>query len=356
MVSRYYQLLRRKYPLPQAREVLYNSLEERVGGTNLVKLKGLHIPGHNEIYAKLEYENPSGSHFDRIYVGLLRRAEHAGLIAPGVTPLMEVSSGNAGTAFAFAARELGFLSPTVVIPEDAPKARIMQIEAYGGKVVLSKAGEYMRAANQKGKELEAKDNSDKLAFGQKPEQLFWASKNRLPEEGIRLYHRIVDEALDQARAYGVKSFDYFVGPVGTGTTISGIGARLRQFNPKAKIVAVDHEKTSALSHLISTSKPKSHAGAVQDIFGFTPLGVPLNRLKLNPIVLDSIAQNGVINISDKDLQHCKNLIQKHFGLDVGVTGHAALAGALKLARTVNGKKFIILFSNRAWKDSGVYPE
>src|SRR5262245_46615483 len=123
------------------RKDVYRSINARVGNTTLRRLTNIAAPNGNRIWAKLEYENPTESAFDRVYPGLFESAESDGRIVPGVTPVIECSTGNAGASFAWVAKELGYESH-VIIHADAPGARIAQLERLGAKVILSPAGQY----------------------------------------------------------------------------------------------------------------------------------------------------------------------------------------------------------------------
>ena len=92
-------------------------IEEGVGDTELVELSNMDVPNGNRIFAKLEYENPSGNLYDRVYTHLLRDQLLSGKIVPGKTHIVQTTSGNAGTAIARIGTKLGF-DVTVVLPAD----------------------------------------------------------------------------------------------------------------------------------------------------------------------------------------------------------------------------------------------
>jgi cysteine synthase len=119
---------------------LYDRLEHLIGKTPLVKLERMSPDGQSEIFMKLECRNPTGSHYDRIILELLRRKEEAGEIEKG-TVLLDTTTGNSGAALAWLSRVLGF-ECNLIIPEDAPAARIQQIASYGARIEFSPAGQY----------------------------------------------------------------------------------------------------------------------------------------------------------------------------------------------------------------------
>ncbi|HSS05224.1 MAG TPA: pyridoxal-phosphate dependent enzyme [Solirubrobacterales bacterium] len=127
---------------PRERAALYKRLKSVVGGTPLRKLEQLSPDPRSSIYMKLEYLNPTGSHYDRIMLELLRSKEKSGDIEVG-DALLDTTTGNSGASLAWLSRALGFKCH-VLIPEDAPRARIDQIESYGGAVDYSEPGQYTK--------------------------------------------------------------------------------------------------------------------------------------------------------------------------------------------------------------------
>src|SRR5689334_18676530 len=108
----------------------------------MLELKNIGAPNGNRIFAKLEYQNPGGSHYDRVYLTLFRYLEEKGEIKPGITHLVESTTGNAGASFAWIASQLGY-ECTVIIPEDVADARKRQILDRGARLVLSPPGKYV---------------------------------------------------------------------------------------------------------------------------------------------------------------------------------------------------------------------
>src|SRR5688572_25094453 len=95
----------RKVTMNEHRHELYAELFSKVGNTNLYKIRHIEVPNGNKIFAKEEYQNPTGSHYDRVYPYLLYEAEKRGVISPSTTTIVENSSGNAGASAAWACRE-----------------------------------------------------------------------------------------------------------------------------------------------------------------------------------------------------------------------------------------------------------
>src|SRR5262245_23413179 len=109
------------------RSEIYDRLEKLIGKTPLVELDHMSPDGQSGIFLKLECANPTGSHYDRIILELLRHEEEGGKIEEG-SVLLDTTTGNSGASLAWLSRVLGF-ECNIIIPKDAPAARIQQIES-----------------------------------------------------------------------------------------------------------------------------------------------------------------------------------------------------------------------------------
>ncbi|MCA8951078.1 MAG: PLP-dependent lyase/thiolase [Planctomycetes bacterium] len=165
----------------------------------------------------MELENPTFSHYDRVYFHLLRSLEAQGTIEPGRSRLIEVSSGSAGISFAWFCRQLGFDS-TVVLPADLPAARINAVRQHGSKVLLDRGSYVAGAVELLDETLRADRESDP------EERLFCVNHSRTPLS-LEAMRSIADEAVRDAPDH---QFDQFVGACGNGTSLLGIGSRLRE--------------------------------------------------------------------------------------------------------------------------------
>jgi cysteine synthase len=123
-------------------------IAQEVGNTPLREIKNVLIPNENRIFVKGEWADPTGSHYDRIYLELFRSLEREGKIVRGKSRLIETTSGCVGTSFAWFGRELGY-SCTVIIPADSPENRQRLIRSYGAELIFSPAGKYIRGAKNK---------------------------------------------------------------------------------------------------------------------------------------------------------------------------------------------------------------
>ena len=198
----------------------YHSLLEAIGNTPTVEIRSLNpVPGTN-IYAKLEFFNPTGSLKDRIVRFMVERAEERGELRPGMT-VVEATSGNTGIALASVAAHRGYRA-LLVMPEDmsAERRRIMQ--ALGAEVVLTPAAEGSDGAIARADEIA--QTADHYLLGQFVNQ----------DNVLAHYQTTAREVLEQ-----VPDLDTFVAGMGTGGTVTGVARRLKETSAAIKVVAIE---------------------------------------------------------------------------------------------------------------------
>jgi cysteine synthase B len=200
--------------------VVAESVLELVGSTPLVELQRLAPPGVR-LYAKLEGQNPTGSIKDRIALAMVEAAEASGELEPG-RELLEPTSGNTGISLAMVARVKGY-SLTCVMPENATEERKRLLKLMGARIVLSPAGEGTNGSVQAALELAERDSRYFLPF-----QYANDANPRAHYEGTGA--EIVAE-LDRV--------DVLVAGLGTGGTLMGAGARVREAFPHAVVAAAE---------------------------------------------------------------------------------------------------------------------
>lgn len=262
------------------------------------------------IVAKLEYFNPAGSVKDRIGYAMIKDAMERGLINQD-TLIIEPTSGNTGIALAFAAASLGY-KLIIVMPDTMSKERRSLIRAFGAELILTPGVEGMKGAIKKAEEL-AKKNPNSFI----PQQFQNAANPQI--------HRVTTaEEIWQDTDGRV---DVFVGGVGTGGTITGVGEVLKQKNPDIKIIAVE----PADSPVLSGGNPGPHA--IQGIgAGFVPD-------VLNLKIVDEIIQ-----VKNDDAIETAQKLAKTEGLLVGISSGAATYGATLIAKRseYKDKKIVVL--------------
>lgn len=287
-----------------------SSLTDLVGNTPLLELNN--YSRHNElrarVIAKLEYFNPAGSVKDRVALAMIEDAEAKGLLQPGAT-LIEPTSGNTGVGLAFVAASKGYRL-ILTMPDTMSIERRNLLKALGAQLVLTPGGEGMKGAIARAEELKAATPGS-LILQQFDNPANPAMHARTTGEEI---WRDTDGEVD-----------IFVAGVGTGGTISGVGATLKKYNPAVKIVAVEPED----SPVLSGGKPGPHK--IQGIgAGFVPKNY-------NPAVVDE-----VVLISNDDAIRTGRQLAKYEGLLVGISSGAAVAAAAHLARLPENEGKVIV--------------
>lgn len=290
-----------------------HSMRELIGNTPLLRLhryeevNGLNI----ELYAKLEEYNPAGSIKDRIALAMIERAEQEGKLKPGST-LIEPTSGNTGIGLAAIAASKGY--PIILtMPESMSLERRMLLKAYGAQLVLTEASLGMKGAIAKAEELL---KSTPLSF--MPSQFENPANPAMHTltTGPEIY-----EALDG-------KVDILVAGIGTGGTISGIGAYLKSKNPSVKVIAAEPSD----SPLLSQGKTGPHK-----IAGWGPGFIPKT---LNTAIYDEVLTVGTQEAYDQ-----ARLVAKTEGILIGISSGAALHCALSVAKRPEskGKRIVVIF-------------
>jgi cysteine synthase A len=272
------------------------NIADHIGRTPMVQLTRI-APEGVELFAKLEMLNPGGSVKDRIGVAMIEAAEAEGIIEPGRTTIVEATSGNTGIALAFVCAARGY-DLVLTLPQGMSREREGLLRLYGAQVQVTESLGGMNEAVAAAQAL-ARDPDAWL-----PDQF---SNPANPEAHRRSTGPEIWEALDGR-------IDYLVAGVGTGGTITGAGAYLKERNAAVRIVAVE----PAASAVLSGGLPGPHK--IQGIgAGFIPP------------VLDRGLLDEIIPIDDEDAIETARLVARREGVLGGISCGAALAGALQVA-------------------------
>lgn len=296
--------------------MIHDSVLDLIGGTPLVRLTRLPSAGSAEVVAKLEVRNPGGSVKDRIALAMVRAAEERGQLDPAST-IVEPTSGNTGIGLALVAAARGYRI-ILVMPDDASEERRALLRHLGAEVVLTPARDLMKGAIDRAAAIVAENPNCFM-----PEQF----RNPANPEAHR--RTTVEEILADCGG----SLDAFVVGVGTGGTLTGAGEVLKQRLPHVQVVAVEPERSPALS---GGRKPEPHA--IQGIgAGFVPEIV-------NRSVIDR-----VLCCSDDDAFRTARDLARREGLLVGISAGAAAWGALAVARELGAGKRVVTVMPDGWE-------
>lgn len=280
---------------------IYENATELVGHTPLLKVNNYaEDQGITEaaLLVKLEYFNPAGSVKDRIALAMIEDAERKGILKPGAT-IIEPTSGNTGIGLASVAAARGYHT-ILTLPETMSVERRNLLKAYGAELVLTEGTKGMKGAIEKADELQ-KEIPGSVILGQ------FDNPSNPAIHAVTTGPEIWEDTEGRV--------DIFVGGVGTGGTLTGVGTYLKSKNPDIKIVAVE----PADSPVLSGGQPGSHK--LQGIgAGFVPS------------VLNTQVYDEIITITTDQAFSTSRLIARKEGILVGITSGAALYAAAQLAK------------------------
>ncbi|MCR5135043.1 MAG: cysteine synthase A [Clostridiales bacterium] len=291
---------------------IYKSLTELVGKTPILELT--HIEEAEglkaTLLAKLEYFNPAGSVKDRIAKQMIEDAEEAGLLKEGST-IIEPTSGNTGIGLAAIAAARGYRI-IITMPETMSIERRKLMKAYGAELVLTEGAKGMKGAIEKAEELQ-KAIPDSFIPGQ-----FVNPSN--PKA-----HKLTTGPEIWEDTEG--AVDIFIAGVGTGGTITGAGAYLKEQKPSVKVVAVEPSDSPVLSGGQAGPHKIQGIGA-----GFVP------------DVLDTAVYDEIMPITSDDAFAAGRLLGAKEGILVGISAGAALHAGIELAKQSEneGKTIVVL--------------
>jgi cysteine synthase A len=296
-------------PASQARPAIASNPAELVGTTPMVRFDRLAGDLGIELIGKLESCNPAGSVKDRIGVSMIEAAEAEGKIEPGVTTVIEPTSGNTGIALAFVCAAKGY-KLVLTLPQGMSRERESLLRLYGADVIVTESMGGMHEAVDAARELARATPSSFV-----PQQF----ENPANPD---IHRRTTAEEIWRDAEGRV---DIFVAGVGTGGTITGVGEVLKERSPEVRIVAVE----PAASPVLSGGKPGPHR--IQGIgAGFVPA-------ILNRDVIDE-----VIAVRDEDAIATARLLASREGVSAGISAGAATWAALEVGRRPgsSGKRIV----------------
>ena len=289
---------------------IVQKITDLIGHTPLLELT--HTEQEEQLQAtllgKLEYFNPAGSVKDRIAKAMIDEAEEQGLLHPD-SVLIEPTSGNTGIGLASVAAARGYRL-IITMPETMSVERRNLMKAYGAELVLTEGAKGMKGAIEKADELAVQiPNSFIPSQFTNPANLEAHKKTT----GVEIW----DDTDGKV--------DIFVAGVGTGGTISGVGAYLKEKNPNVKIVAVEPKSSPVLSEGFAGAHKIQGIGA-----GFVPE------------TLDTKIYDEVIAVENEAAFETGRKIARNEGVLVGISSGAAVWAAIQLAKRPENKGKVIV--------------
>ena len=281
----------------------------KIGNTPMIKIRYRYNEKESYIYAKLEAYNITGSIKDRVAYYMLDKAYKEGSLRKG-QKIVEATSGNTGIALAAMGNIFG--NPVqIFMPDWVSKERVKLMEIYGAKVTLisKEQGGFKRAIDEAKKFSE--DNNAFLA------NQFSNKYNVLAH-----YETTGKEIIDKLG----EKIGGFVSGVGTGGTLIGVGKRLKEFDKKIKLYAMEPEKMPMLSQnkIISNHKIE---GIGDDFI---------------PDIVEKELIDEVITVDDDDSVNMARIIALKLGIGVGISSGANMIASV-VAKEKNDKEIVTVF-------------
>ena len=289
---------------------IVQKITDLIGHTPLLELT--HTEQEEQLQAtllgKLEYFNPAGSVKDRIAKAMIDEAEEQGLLHPD-SVLIEPTSGNTGIGLASVAAARGYRL-IITMPETMSVERRNLMKAYGAELVLTEGANGMKGAIEKADELAVQIPNSFI-----PSQFTNPANPEAHKKttGVEIW----DDTDGKV--------DIFVAGVGTGGTISGVGAYLKEQNPNVKVVAVEPKSSPVLSEGFAGAHKIQGIGA-----GFVPE-------TLNTKIYDE-----VIAVENEAAFETGRKIARNEGVLVGISSGAAVWAAIQLAKRPENKGKVIV--------------
>ncbi len=289
---------------------VHASVLELIGNTPMVDVSALGPNPAVRLLAKLEGQNPFGSVKDRIAKAMIEQAESDGTLHPGQR-IIEPSSGNTGIALAAIARLKGY-PITIVMPENVSIERRQLLEIYGADIITTPGGEGSNGAVRHAQGLA--DQHPDWAF------LYQYANNANPQAH---YDGTGPEIWRDA-----PDITHFVAGLGTSGTLMGVGTYLKEQNPEVKIMAVEPpigERVEGLRNL-----DEGYIPPVYDKWG-------------GPELLDGKR----IVRPRESIEWVRKLGE--LGVFAGISAGAAMAGAAKVATSIDTGTIVIVVADGGWK-------
>lgn len=282
----------------------YQTIDQTIGNTPLVRLQRLNPNSSNIVLVKLEGNNPAGSVKDRAAFNMITQAESRGDIKPGDT-LIEATSGNTGIALAMVAAIKGY-KMMLIMPENLSQERRDAMTAYGAELLI-----VTQEAGMEG----ARDLADKLEQDGKGLQLnqfanfdnSGAHINTTAEEIWRDTHGEIT---------------HFVSAMGTTGTIMGVSTALKQKNIDIQIIGVQPEDGSQIAGI--RRWPKAYL----------------------PKIFNASKVDSMMDVSQSAAEQTTRALATQEGIFAGVSSGGAVAAALELSKNVNNATIVTIVCDR----------
>jgi cysteine synthase B len=286
--------------------VRFDDILDAIGNTPLVALPRMSPKPGVRLWAKLEGQNPTGSLKDRIAKAMIEAAEASGELTPDKV-ILEPTSGNTGISLALVARRKGYRL-TVVIPDNASEERIRLLELFGAEIVFSPGEKGTNGSIEVARAM-ARDPRYYMPF-----------QYGNPANPQAHYEGTAAEILRD-----LPEVTHFVAGLGTGGTLTGVGRRLKEHDPRIQVIAAEPELGELVYGLRSLDD------------GFIP-----------PVLDESVLDRKFLVGSSDALRATRELNERE-GIFAGISSGAVVHVAQRVAAEIDRGEIVCLLADGGWK-------
>ncbi|HYI78565.1 MAG TPA: cysteine synthase CysM [Chryseolinea sp.] len=279
-------------------------LSELIGNTPLVELQHIPVKEGVSIFAKLEGNNPGGSVKDRTAYGMITGALERNVIKPG-DKLVEATSGNTGIALAMIARLKG-VDITLIMPDNSTRERVLAMEAYGAKVILTPASRTIEYSRELAEEMSRKEGYFMLDQFANADNYIMHYKTTGPEIWRDTNGKIT----------------HFVSAMGTTGTIMGVSRFLKEQNSSVQIIGTQPTDGSCIPGIRRWSK------------------------EFLPKIFDAKRVDRIIDVSEADARKFTKRLASEEAILAGMSSGGALSAAMKIADEIESGVIVFIVCDR----------
>ena len=275
------------------------NLIELIGNTPLVELQHIPVNKKVRILGKLEGNNPGGSVKDRAALGMIKGALDRGDIKPG-DRLVEATSGNTGIALAMIARIMG-LEMTLIMPDNSTRERVLAMEAYGAKVILTPSAKTIEYSRELAEQMAAKEG-------------YFILNQFANEDNYKMHYKTTGPEIWRDTNGAVT---HFVSAMGTTGTIMGVSRALKEKNSNVQIVGTQ----------------PTDGSCIPGIRRWSP--------QFLPKIFDRTRVDRIMDVKEADARTYTKRLANEEGILAGMSSGGALSAAMALASEL--KEGVIVF-------------
>jgi len=280
------------------------TLAELIGNTPLVELQHIPVKKSVTIYGKLEGNNPGGSVKDRAAFGMITGALERKAVKPG-DKLVEATSGNTGIALAMIARLKG-LDITLIMPDNSTRERVLAMEAYGAKVILTPASRTIEYSRELAEEMSRKEG-------------YYMLDQFANADNYAMHYRTTGPEIWRDTN---GTITHFVSAMGTTGTIMGVSRFLKEQNQSIQIVGTQPTDGSCIPGIRRWSK------------------------EFLPKIFEPQRVDRIIDVSEADARKFTKRLASEEAILAGMSSGGALSAAMKIANEIESGVIVFIVCDR----------